>query len=514
MSRKTAMSGKFASACRWSVLLGCLIMLGGLIGLLSRPSLYDQHFVRMDLVAAAFVVFGVAAAVVRKVAVKAAIWLIIISGIAIQAVGFTAPPAHSSDIYRYMWDGQVQAAGVDPYLYAPSDAALVSLRNDYLWGPWTATPPRGTGLQYCVTNDHSKRGPAFDTVVGCSRINRTNAPTIYPPVTEAWFTAVYLVAGDSSSMPMQVAMSLCAVLTTLVLLWGLRKMGGDPRLVALWAWCPTATLEVGNDGHSDVLGTLLCAIALIVLATARTRRKTLLGGVLFGLALATKLTPAFLMPSTLKRGWGSILGAAGTVTFLVYLPHVLAVGRHIVGFFPTYLQEQGYSSGTGYEILALLVRGKLASVVAFALLGLVALAVLRYSHPDQPWRGAIYMMAAALVIGTPQFEWYSMLLVMLVVLDGRWEWLALPAGAYLSNDPFITSTTLIDYNRQVGYAGGLVVALVITGLRYLHARRDRGTGTRTGTEIRPAEALPLEALPAETMLPETMPVPSPVTTAS
>jgi hypothetical protein len=468
------MSPKFASGCRWSVLLGCLIILGGLIGLLSRPGLYHGHVARIVLVAAAFVVFGVAAAAVRKVAVKAAIWLIIIAGIAFQAAGFTAPVAHSSDIYRYMWDGQVQAAGVDPYLYPPSAAALVPLRNDYVWGPWTATPPKGTGLQYCVKSARGKQGPAFDTAAGCSRINRTSSPTVYPPVAEAWFTAVYLVAGDGSSTPMQVAMSLCAVLTTLVLLWGLRKTGGDPRLAALWAWCPTAILEVGNDGHSDVLGSLLCAIALIVLATARTRRKTLLGGALIGLAMATKLTPAFVIPATLKRGWWSILSAVVAATFIVYLPHVVAVGRHIVGFFPMYLQQQGYSNGTGYEIIALLVQGKLASVVAFAVLGLVALAVLRYSNPDEPWRGAVYMVAAALVVGTPQFEWYSMLLVMLVALDGRWEWLALSAGAYLANDPWITATRYIDYNRLWGYGGGLVVALVITGIRYLRARRGTG----------------------------------------
>jgi hypothetical protein len=467
-------SPKLASTCRWCVLAGCLIILGALIGLLTRFSVYQGHVTRMVLVAAAFIAFGLAAAMVRKVAVKAAVWVIIIAGIAFQAIGFTAPPAHSSDIYRYMWDGQVQAAGIDPYLYPPSAAALAPLRNDYLWGPWTARPSKGRGLEYCIENSPSKQGPALDTVMGCSRINRTNSPTIYPPVAEAWFTAVYLVAGDSSSMPMQVAMSLCAVLTTLVLLWGLRKTGGDQRLAALWAWCPTAILEVGNDGHSDVLGTLLSAIALLVLATARTRRKTLLGGALIGLAMATKLTPAFVIPATLKRGWMSILGAAAAATFIVYLPHVIAVGRHIVGFFPQYLQQQGYSSGTGYEIIALVASGKLASVVAFGVLGLVALAVLRYSNPDEPWRGAVFMMAAALVVGTPQFEWYSMLLVMLVALDGRWEWLALSAGAYLANDPYFEATTPVSHNRLWGYGGGLAVALAVTGIRYLRSRRATG----------------------------------------
>jgi hypothetical protein len=283
---------------------------------------------------------------------------------------------------------------------------------------------------------------------------------------------VYLVAGDGTSTPMQVAMALCAILTTVVLLWGLRKVGRDPRIAALWAWCPTVILEVGSDGHSDVLGTLITAVALIVLATSRTRGKTLLGGTLLGLAMATKLTPAFVIPGVLKRGWHYILAAAATATVIVYLPHVLAVGRHIIGFLPGYLKEQGYSNGSGYAIISVFAHGKLASAVAVLLLGIVALAVLRYSNPDEPWRGGVVMTAAALVIGTPQFEWYSMLLVMLVALDGRAEWLLLSAGSYLADSSFITPTTYITHPRVWGYGGTLVIILAITLIRYLRARRD------------------------------------------
>jgi uncharacterized membrane protein YkgB len=302
-------------------------------------------------------------------------------------------------------------------------------------------------------------------------MNRPNVRTIYPPVAEAWFTAVYLVAGDDSVTPMQVAMALCAVLTTVVLLIGLRTLKRDPRLAALWAWCPTAILEVGNDAHSDVLGVLLTALALLVLARARTKGRAMLGGALLGLALATKLTPALVFPAVLKRAWQHILVAAGAATIIVYAPHVMAAGRRVIGFFPGYLKEQGYSNGSGYEIIALFAHGKLASVAAFAILGIVALVVLRYSSPDEPWRGGTVMTAAALVVGTPQFEWYSMLLVMLVTLDGRAEWLALTAGAYLASTSHVTSTLSITHPRVWGYGGGLAIALAITTIRHLRARR-------------------------------------------
>ena len=44
-------------------------------------------------------------------------------------------PRISTDLYRYLWDGRVQLAGINPYRYVPQDEALQSLRDDavYRW---------------------------------------------------------------------------------------------------------------------------------------------------------------------------------------------------------------------------------------------------------------------------------------------------------------------------------------------------------------------------------------------
>src|SRR5262245_10175052 len=34
------------------------------------------------------------------------------------------PPALSDDVYRYLWDGRIAAAGWNPYYHAPQDPAL------------------------------------------------------------------------------------------------------------------------------------------------------------------------------------------------------------------------------------------------------------------------------------------------------------------------------------------------------------------------------------------------------
>jgi alpha-1,6-mannosyltransferase len=53
--------------------------------------------------------------------------------IALRALLLTAPPILSTDIYRYVWDGRVQAAGIDPYRYIPADPALASLRDPVVY---------------------------------------------------------------------------------------------------------------------------------------------------------------------------------------------------------------------------------------------------------------------------------------------------------------------------------------------------------------------------------------------
>jgi hypothetical protein len=45
------------------------------------------------------------------------------------------------------------------------------------------------------------------------------------------------------------------------------------------------------------------------------------------------------------------------------------------------------------------------------------------------------MTGGALAVTTPHYQWYALLLVMLVALDGRPEWLAFAAGGYYAAYP-------------------------------------------------------------------------------
>jgi hypothetical protein len=378
----------------------------------------------------------------------------------------SVPPQLSDDMYRYMWDGRVQAAGIDPYAYVPSAPQLAHIRDPFLWHG---------GYRHCVALGTPAPGhPGLTLTPGCTRINRPTVPTIYPPVAEAYFFALhYVTPVRAGSTPVQAAGAACAILVTLLLLAGLRSMGRDLRLAALWAWCPTVALEAGNSAHVDVLAVAITTVALLVLARPNGgRRGAITGGLLLGLAIATKMTPVLVGPAVLRRRWRDVVVAAGGAIAIVYVPHVLAVGTKVVGYLPGYLQENGYGSGVRFGLIDFLVTGRLATVVALLVLAGTALAVLRFSDPDRPWRGAVVMTGTALAVTTPGYQWYAILLVMLVVLDGRPEWLAFAAGGYMAAEPAMGRFT-VPHSRGVGYGLAALFVAVVWIARQISARRNR-----------------------------------------
>jgi len=481
-----------------------LAVLAGLVLLLVRPSINPARIRPLPLLMGAWVAFIAAAWLLRKVPRRAAVALVLLGGIVVQVAAVSAPPQNSNDSYRYVWDGKVQAAGIDPYQYVPTATQLTGLRNEFLFYP------RG---QYCVRPKYVSSHPAAELTPGCTRINRPTVPTIYPPVAEAYFLAVhYLPGGGDSSTPIQATTALAAVLVTVLLLFGLKRLGRDVRMAALWSWCPTVALEAGNSAHVDVIAVGIATAAILVLATARTTRRTVLGGILLGLAIATKLTPALAVPALLRRRWVTVALAAGGAFTAVYVPHVLRVGGKVIGFLPGYLHQENYTTGTRYGIIGLFVTGPLASAVAVLILAAAAFAVLQFSDPDRPWQGALMMTAAALAVTTPHYQWYSLLLVMLVALDGRPEWLAFAAGAYYAAEPNLGRYSIPwRLHDAIGYGVPLLIVAAGWLIRHELAGRAVAAGPLstvaepTVAEPTVAEPTVAAALHAEVLVPDAGP---------
>jgi hypothetical protein len=475
--------------------------LAGLVWWAVHPSGGATPAERTLVQAAAWIVFAAGVWLVRRLPVRRAVLVIVIGGIAMQVAALSAPPRTSTDAYRYVWDGRVQAAGIDPYRYVPAAPELAGLRDpDFLWeraDRFSCVAPR--------TPDPDR--PDSYLAPGCTLINRPAVHTIYPPVAEGYFTAVHALSPQGARIkPIQVAAALAAGATTLLLLYGLRRLGRDPRLAAYWAFCPLVALEAGNNAHVDVVAAGLTVIALVTLAGAGTgaragagargraaagagagqrRARALLGGgVVLGLAIATKLFPALVLPAAARRHPIAIGGAAAGAVAAVYLPHVLAVGGGVLGYLPGYLKEEGYDSGSRFALLTLVVPPAWAGLAAVVVLAVTALLVWRTADPDRPWRGGLVLAGVFLLVTSPALPWYGLLVMVLVALDGRAEWLAVGAGGYVMWAMIAFGLPGIAATR-VGYGAGAVTVLGVTLWRAFAARRTRSDEPPGTSDERP-----------------------------
>ncbi|MEY9877401.1 hypothetical protein ABH931_006925 [Streptacidiphilus sp. MAP12-33] len=349
---------------------------------------------------------------------RAARLLVLLGGAGVAVTGLLAGPRTSDDVYRYVWDGQVQAAGISPYAYTPVDPVLAGLRAQ---APALFPPAPGRG--FCLAWDLHQAAQI------CTHINRPTVHTIYPPLAEVWFLLLHTLGGT-----VRVAQLLGAALAlavTAVLLRTLRARGSHPAWAGLWAWCPGVAIWSVNDAHVDTLGVLL---ALLGLAVAAGGRRPGVAGVLLGAATAVKLIPALVAPGALARRGGRwrLVGAAVATFAVAYLPYVLASGFGVIGFLPGYLQEEGYDQGQRFGLLALLPlpQARLGLVAALLLAAVVCGVVLR-GDPERPWSGALTVTGAALLLATPSYPWYSLLLLALAAVEGRWEWLGVPVAGLL-----------------------------------------------------------------------------------
>jgi len=351
---------------------------------------------------------------------RSAMWLVFGVGLVFQLIALTQQPLTSDDDYRYIWDGKVQLAGVDPYRYAPQASQLRYLHDELLFG----------------ASDHC--GHLIPT--GCTAINRPSVHTVYPPVAQAAFTLVRLgsLGGHGGRLPFQLVAAAGAMAIALLLIRHTLARAGPMWLTALWAWCPVTVSEFGNNAHIDWLAVLLSVLAVTAFAKGRVG----VAGLFIGAAIATKLYPALLLPALLRRRPAVLVGSAAGLVAASYLPHVMAVGSKVIGFLPGYLHQEGYGSGRRLLLIGSVVPHPFDVIVGALIAAAVAAWVWRRTDPSAPERTAVVLAGTAFLIATPNYGWYAALLIALVVMSGAWEWTPValaPTATYLYRGEFLHS---------------------------------------------------------------------------
>lgn len=269
--------------------------------------------------------------ILRSPPSTSALWLVLGIAVLMRTAFLLAPPLLSTDVYRYVWDGRVQAAGINPYRYVPADPALADLRDPAIY----------------------------------PHINRADyARTIYPPAAQMVFAAVGMVSASVTGM--KVAMLAFEAFAILALLQVLRLAGLPRERILIYAWNPLPLLSFACDGHVDAIAVGFVGLALL----ARARHRDGLAGTLLAAAALTKFLPVVVAPAFVRGGRLMRPMLVGTASVAFCYGLYASAGRHVLGFLVAYGGEEGYDTGTGFWPLAGLAR--VLTLPSFAATGYVA----------------------------------------------------------------------------------------------------------------------------------------------
>ena len=213
---------------------------------------------------------------------------VLITAVALGAIGMLAQPLLEDDHFRYLWDGYITATTGKPFAHAPShyfpDVSVPAVMQDALSG-----------------------------------INNPETPTIYGPVLQALFALCYWVA-PAEIWPLKLA--LLGALVAVILM--LSSAGVPARWLMVLALHPLVVKESAMTAHPDIL----IGAALLAAVLAWQRSNEALAACLAAIAVATKFSaaPALLFFCISRDGRVSWRGslATGIALFVLYAPVLLS----------------------------------------------------------------------------------------------------------------------------------------------------------------------------------------------
>jgi alpha-1,6-mannosyltransferase len=394
--------------------------------------------------------------------------LVILFAVGFRAMLVPQRPYLSADVYRYVWDGHVQTAGINPYRYPPEAGQLSGLQDDKVFPNITADDKRWLSP--------------------------------YPPVAQFVFFAVSLVR-PMSVTAFKATMASFDVIAMLLLMLVLARSGVDPARAIIFAWHPLLIFEGAHSGHVEAVFIAFLALALL----GWSRRNDALTGVALALATLVKFYPLLLLPAFLiarsdnqpnrgidakshnisrllnrvahKRNLVLLTALVATVA-LAYLPY-LGAGSNLFGFLRGYVQEEGFvQSGARYFLLEAL--RKLSPIptnvfLIFAAACLIGVAVWWLIRPKRDVvdvaRGAVALIGCYLLLTTPRYAWYYAWLVPFLCLVPRTGWFYLTCASGLL---YLVWYTPLVYPQIPLWLGGAIFLPTVAWMAWDQFKEFKG----------------------------------------
>lgn len=286
-------------------------------------------------------------------------WFVL--GVSILCHLLYLPMQASDDLHRYVWEGEAQRAGLNPYSVASTDAgaaAVPSLHRD--------------------------------------RVNHPEWTAIYGPGAELAFAA--LAKGTDPAWRFRMSMMAASLLTAALFCALVSTLKGAPGLAPLFAWNPLLLFSFAGQAHLDAW--LVCLLLGGVLMIERKRFAV--AAFAIGLAAGVKIVALLCLPclwiAAPKRWSFAALG----VLALLYLPF-LDAGPGLLDSLLRFGAEMRFNC-SGYGLLLFVGTDTFARAAALAsLAGLTVWAVLRRGRTQET---AAIVIGGFLFLSPTVHSWY------------------------------------------------------------------------------------------------------------
>jgi hypothetical protein len=177
-------------------------------------------------------------------------WYILI-GILFRMALMPSEPFLSDDIYRYLWDGKILAAGINPYKFAPLDIQLLEYRDQLVY----------------------------------PNLNFPEIATSYPPVSQFLFLINNWLGG--SVLSWKILLLSVEIFLLLIIIKLIRNFGLRQNRILIYLYNPLLIIETYSSGHPEIIGVFFFWLAVLLFY----KRFDWNSVIVFALSIMTKFIP-------------------------------------------------------------------------------------------------------------------------------------------------------------------------------------------------------------------------------
>ena len=327
--------------------------------------------------------------------------LIFIFGLLARGLFLGYTPELSQDFYRFIWDGNIQLLGINPYLYTPNHLIeILGFPNMDL---------------------------LFKEMGSLSTENFSN----YPPLSQY----LYQIMGSLNQndlLPAVLTLRIIFFIGEIFLFFSgialLKKVNINPVHLGWYFLNPLVIIEGIGNLHGEAFMLCFTLAAFLYLS----RKKILLGGLFMSLAIAIKLLPLLIFPLFFRYlGFKKFLVfCLSIVTFsaLLWGPFIEADMvtnyQNTIGLWFNRFEFNGsiYNivRSIGYEIEGYNIIRKLGKITPYITIALVLVFTLLRSNRELKaiFTSMLFLLSCYFFMATTVHPWYIINLIFLAILTG------------------------------------------------------------------------------------------------